>query len=217
MQNIDLLCDQLLAEKEQLPFKQVIFGCGGLVFILLLISLADGIELYSLQGKKAEFSASWAKVKQATKEIEASFSNTADPALASQVQRLRGEYTERQHLMELLAQPDGAELSGFSGYLDDLAEHNIKGLWFKRIAIAGGGQEITLAGETLKAVSVPRLLIELAKGRGFKGHRFDQFELQNNDKGVLEFLITGPQYQPGVVAESTNFRAPRILNEVSSR
>lgn len=192
MQQVNLLVDELKPTKEALTFRQLMTVWSVFGLLLVLISGWQGLDLWRLNSEKLENEAQVKNVQQANEALKARISTEPDPELKAEVESLRQMQAHQELLVNAVAGYESASEQGFSPYLTDLARHHVKGMWLSQISLADGGARIQLKGETTDPVFVPAFLKQLSQGESFKGHRFDGFELEEQESGLLRFDIMGP-------------------------
>jgi hypothetical protein len=192
MQQVNLLVDELKPAKEALTFRQLMMAWGAFGLLLVLFSGWQGLDVWKLSSQKQENEAQVLSLQKANEKLKARISTEPDPELKAEVESLRLMQAHQELLVNAVAGYESASEQGFSPYLTDLARHHVKGMWLSQISLRDGGARIHLTGETMDPVHVPAFLKQLSKGESFKGHRFDGFELEEQESGLLRFDITGP-------------------------
>jgi len=191
-QQINLLTDDLRRRQEPLTFRHLLVLWGAFGVCLALYTGWDGLSLWQLNSQHELNEEQAAMLARANDALRADFDGRLDPQLQAEVDDLRARQTEQQQLMSLLLGYQSHREEGFSVYLDDLADHTVDGMWLSQIMLEQGGARIHLKGMTTDAIHLPEFLQRLSQGSSFRGHLFDDFEIRQNESGVLEFDITGP-------------------------
>ena len=122
-------------------------------------------------------------------------------AAQSELQALKSAIKFKQNvLQQLKASTDDNQIT-FSQRMAGLGRQNIKGLWLDSISLVGGGQFLSLQGETVESSLVPAYLQKLSKDSVFNGLLFDVLKIQapeETDGDQLNFQITAlPDAQAG--------------------
>ena len=195
-QQVNLLAEELKPRTQPLTPVQLLTVWVALVGILMLVSGTDTLSLWQMTTQRDDASAQWETLRSVNSELKAGVS-AADPILQQEVDLLRKRRSDQRRLMDLLFGYQEKQSEGFSPYLSDLAEHRIDGMWLQQITLKQGGSQIHLNGRTLDPEVVPRFLKQLSLGDSFRGHRFQQFELKENEQGLLEFDISNPEETSG--------------------
>lgn len=199
LQQIDLLVDDLRPARALLDAHQLLAAWVSEFTVLLLIGGYLMFTVHALKNEEAGLSNQLESLKQATAVIQSSFNGQVDPKLVEEVTELRQRVQGQQQLAAQLSDGHRMQRTGFSGYLEDLAQNHVDGLWFTHMRFETGGQQILLKGKTTKALYVPKLLKKLANNSHFIGHEFDRFELRadtTGDQRAIDFSITGPAPAP---------------------
>jgi len=193
IQNVDLLSGELRPRPEHLTLRQLVTIWMAFAGLLVSVSFWHGISTWRLAAEQADKQALWQALEQTNASLRATLNERASVDLVTEVETLRQRLENRALLMNVVERYEQTSERGFSPYLEDLASRRVEGLALTRITFSDGGSHILLAGETAAAINVPRLLKRLAESGSFRGHRFDDLELQALETGLLEFAITGPK------------------------
>lgn len=193
MQQADLLVPELQPRREHLTLNQLLVIWGAFVAVLLVISSWEGIRAWRLATEQAQMQEHFQELARTNEALRSSFSTTPEPELITEVEELRERFRNQALMVNAVEDYEHASDEGFSGYLRDLAAQHVEGLALSRIELRDGGSRILLSGETEAPVNVPLFLKRLSQGESFRGHRFDGFELEALDSGLLRFDITGPE------------------------
>lgn len=196
-QQVNLLTEEVKPRIQPMTFPQLMGAWAAMVGLLLLVSGGDGLSLWELASQHEDTTAQWRTLRDANSLLKARVSEHADPALRMEVENMRERRAEQRRLMDLLFGYESTQSDGFSRYLSDLAEFRVKGMWLRQITLNQGGARIHLSGSTTNPEVIPLFLKQLSRGASFRGHRFQNFELRENDEGVLEFDISDPEVSSG--------------------
>ena len=192
-QQVNLLSDELKPRSDPLQFKQLLLAWAGFSFLLILMTGWDGAGLWMLNAEQEQASERLGQLRRVNADLQATTRTTPDAGLQEEVDELRARQAEQIQLLALLAGYGTGETTGFSSYLNDLADHRVNGLWLSRIVLEESGRRIRLKGLTTDPVNLPVFLQGLSAGESFRGHQFDDFGLQEVESGLLEFDIAGPE------------------------
>jgi len=199
LQQINLLADDLRPVRALLDTHQLLAAWVSEIVLLGVIAGYLAFNVHALKNAEAGLSSQLESLKQATAVIQSSFNGQVDPNLVNEVTELRQRVQGQEQLAAQLSDGHRIQRTGFSGYLEDLAQNHVDGLWFTHMRFETGGQQILLKGRTMKALYVPQLLKKLASNSHFIGHEFDRFELRADTTGdhrAIDFSITGPAPGP---------------------
>lgn len=192
-QQVNLLNDDLLPQREPLGFGHLLAAWAVFGVALVLFSSWEGFGIWRMTTQLTETQSQWELLEASNEQLKQEQASRADGGLREEVESLRTARAEQEQLMLLLKDYQTDQANGFSGFLNDLADHQVKGMWLSQIRFDQGGRRIQLKGLTTDPVHVPQFLVALSKGHSFNGHRFDGFELQEIESGLLEFVINGPE------------------------
>ena len=194
-QQVNLLTDDLKPKRDPLSLGQLLSLWGAFAAVLVVFSGWGGASLWQLADEEAEKREQWRLLQKTNEQLKSSTSETADPTLEAEVTALKSNRADQERLMAALMHYHTDQAHGFSHYLNDLAEHQVDGMWLSRITLSDGGGRIQLQGVTLDPQHLPLFLRELSKGEAFNGHRFDELTLEETDDGLLEFDLVGPDLE----------------------
>ncbi len=195
-QQVNLLTEDIRPARQHLTFRQLGGMWAAFVVVLLSYSGWQALDLWRLDQARADAGSQLELLRAANVKLSAVAPPVVDPELEREVTALRELHYARQRVMALVENYQDEQVTGFSGYLDDLADHRVSGMWLSTISFKSGGQWIQLKGVATHPDNVPAFLQQLSAGDSFDGHRFDAFELKEIDTGLLEFDIGGPE-KPG--------------------
>lgn len=116
---------------------------------------------------------------------------TVNKLLQRELQQLVERRNSDAGLLNMLQNRIESHHGGFSGYLEGLATQSLPEVWLTRIQVADSGMTLSLAGKTLQAEAVPRLLQRLQSETIFLGRSFQVMELVRRDEldPVLDFRL----------------------------
>lgn len=196
-QEINLFSEDMLPQRTHFNARDTITVWGVCLALLACLSLWDFIDRQSLLEVRDGLNTQLISVVQLTQNMREEIEPSDISALEEDVKKLTRERDQAMRLLSILQQGELAQgalfqTQGFSGYLRELAIHHVDGMWLTEIHLSRGGEQIQLAGKTLKATHVPRFLSLLSNGEKFHGHKFEHFEIVESDSDVLRFSMQGP-------------------------
>ncbi len=178
IQNVNLFQPQFHPKKEPLPFSQwlfvllfVIATFGGLSWLKLtqiekieqqVLSLDDQHQTLMTQLSNVAMSNNASK-KKAVKESE----------IADKEKDLKA----RRELVSTLSGGKYGSTDGFSDYLSALARQRVEGTWITGLSVQKGGDQLAIAGSSLKPELAPIYLQNLSNEKAFSGKTFSVLEL----------------------------------------
>ena len=192
-QQVNLLSDDLLPQREPLGFGHLVAAWTALGVVLALFSGWESLDIWRMASQLTETRDQWELLEASNEQLKQEQESRTDSGLRDEVASLRSARAEQEQLVLLLKDYQSDQANGFSGFLNDLADHQVKGMWLSQIRFDQGGRRIQLKGLTTDPNHLPQFLVALSQGHSFSGHRFDGFELQEIESGLLEFVINGPE------------------------
>ncbi len=191
-QQINLYQSSVL-EKRVMLSAPTLFGLlAGAVLVLMVVYLAFLGQVNRLNDELAQIERHQAQASQRLAEIQQQYPPRQESQLLKQqLARLTAERDARRPLVALLEAGLG-EAGGFSAQVEGLAIQSLPGVWLRRIEIAAGGGQVTLAGSSLDPELVPRLVGRLAGEPVFSGLEFSRFELERTEQRpeAIDFLLS---------------------------
>jgi len=194
-QQINLLDRGFRRAAAVLPVRQLAALFLAAVAGLTAYYFAERSRLEALEQRVAHLEADYSQQQAGVKRSGDRAREGAD--LDRRIARLTAERRAKGHVLNLLAGRAVGNTDGFSAYLEGLARQTQSGVWLRRIAIRGGGNDLTLAGSALDPKLVPRYLKRLSAQAPYKGTAFRTFKMsRRTDAGPsVDFAVgtAGPQ------------------------
>ncbi len=193
VQEINLLQDDLRPAADPLSARRAALGLGFLAVLLLIYTLLNFMNFHASRQALDAARAELARLDQALAEARVKYPPRArDAGLADRVARLSMQVAHKRRVLDTLSGRTFGNTRGFAEHLAGLARQRLEGVWLTRVAIAAGGTEIALAGNTLEPELVPRLLQRLSAEAAFSGTGFRQFLMERSETvaGAIRFEIT---------------------------
>jgi len=178
--------EPMLSARRQAQLLGVIAGVWVVAFMVLLFDQrAQKNELDQVRSQQAQTEQ---QLTAASAEIQRLMT---DPTLANDVSALKEKVAFRKQVIARIGSMDPTTAQGFAGHLKGLARQSLSGLWFTRIDLSNGGQEMALVGKTRKPEYLPQYIQRLSEEMIFKGQQFRVFRLSTPEKsnGILDFEI----------------------------
>ena len=175
-QQVNLLSDDLLPRREPLGFAHLLAAWAVFGWCCVLFSGWEGVRrLADGDRSSPRLSPSGNCSKRPMNSSKQEQASRADGGLRDEVESLRTARAEQQQLMALLKDYQTGQANGFSGFLDDLADHQVKGMWLSQIRLDQGGRRIQLKGLTTDPVHVPAVPGGAVEGPQFQRSSFRRF------------------------------------------
>ncbi len=145
----------------------------------------------SLQDELVTLRMQFEETTETVEKLEATVANLTDSKKDQQrLQHLKRLFISKQSaLIELSTMVRGND-TGLSSYYSALARKNIEPIWFEKIDIYSGGQQMTLLGQTSDAKYIPGFVSSLNEESAFDGVNFKLFRVQKHDNdSSLNFIL----------------------------
>lgn len=108
----------------------------------------------------------------------------------AQLSFLNKRYNNKQTSLDELSSLIKGNNKGLSDYFSALARKNIDAIWFNKIDVSDGGQQLLLEGKTKDARFIPQFIAALKKETVFSGINFKLFNAQlNEEDGLVHFIL----------------------------
>ncbi len=191
-------------QKFVLPFTfyYVIRGFG--VFILML-GLTTSYDLIKHFITKKEFQK--LGKEHAEKEVKLQVIAKQVPEertrneIVNDIQLLEAEKKEKIDTIALLMSESNRKVSGFSIYLDFLANHTVPGVWLTKFSFKDNGNNLVFKGKALKAENVTQLITSLSSGSVFSGKTFEMFKVEADPAlAYVDFILQSKNSTEGVAS-----------------
>ncbi len=108
----------------------------------------------------------------------------------AQLTFLNKRYSSKRTSLDELSSLIKGNNKGLSGYFSALARKNIDAIWFGKIDVSDGGQQLLLEGKTKDVRTIPQFIAALKKEAVFSGINFKLFNAQlNEEDGLVHFSL----------------------------
>lgn len=185
---------QPIFRRQPVTFSfNVVLGLS--LFALLLMGALYGFALWqteNLQRQRTELESRHQALEQRVAEMAQKLPRpTVNKLLERELEQLVERRKAGAELLQMLQTRIESNPEGFSGYVEGLSRRSDPELWLTRIQVADAGATLDLAGRTLRADAVPRLLQQLQSETAFSGKSFQVMELVRRDEfdPSLEFRL----------------------------
>ncbi|MCP9338621.1 PilN domain-containing protein [Stutzerimonas xanthomarina] len=191
MQNINLYQRERRSGGGPRP-RQMQLGAALVIAVLAIHGAWQGWQLHAAGQAAVSAEQQAAQAEARLDVVKADFREPMlDPQLPLQLAKREAENRELQRLADHLKTLDAQRSSGFSGLLQGLADrHPPQGLWLTRIRLQAGGDELALQGLTHDQELLPLYLQSLGQSSAFSGREFARFDLQRDDRDLLQFRLS---------------------------
>lgn len=191
-QQVNLFHPIFRTPKTVFSLRAILLVLGVLLAGLGLVTMATQWKHGVLQNERQQLEARRAQATQRLQSLNDNLGpRQSDPLLAEQLADLQAVRQQKLESLQVLSQGNVDESSGFSSYLDALAQRRIKGLWLNNILIDDGGLSLTLAGRTHHQALVPAYLELLAQEQVYAGKQFAELRLDRvADSEDFNFVLS---------------------------
>ena len=121
----------------------------------------------------------------------------------TQLTFLKTMYQQKKASLDELSLMINANNYGLSDYFAALARKNIDAVWFNKIEVAQGGQQLLLEGKTRDARSIPQFMATLKEEPIFSHIKFRLFDASLNEKDGLLYFTLHTEKQSDLQSDKT--------------
>ncbi len=191
MQQINLYLPEFQPNREPLRSIHMLWGMLVFIGLLLLISYfsAHGNRLLAEQVEKSRTQLEQLK-KQATQlEQQRPTNNIVD--LDAQLLHLSHELSRRDQVLQVIANKNLGNNTGFSAYLQALGRQSLSSVSLEAFSLLAGGSYLEFAGKARSVDQVPLYIQRLRNEPVFIGAAFGVLHAQSqkNNAGVFDFSL----------------------------
>ena len=191
-QQVNLFHPIFRTPKTVFSLRAILLVLGVLVAGLGLLYLATQWKHQILQNESVQLEARRAQATQRLQSLSDDLGpRQNDPALAERLAELQATRQQKMESLQVLAQGNLDDSTGFASFLDGLAQRRIRGLWLSDIRIDDGGRSLTLAGRTHHQALVPSYVELLAQEPVYAGKQFAELRLDRlGDSDNFNFVLS---------------------------
>jgi hypothetical protein len=198
MQQVNLYLPELRPNREPLRAIHMLWGCVGLMVLLLLFTVFSVFQNRRLEAKLVE---SQAATKTILQQVDLLAKNKPAQSSADLDARLEQLQTSMQRHMQILAMIQHQDLGndkGFSAQLNALAEASLSSVSLESFSLQKGGSYAELSGKTSSADQIPLYLQRLRNDPSFEKVAFGVLNVSREEGGnALQFSLTRAQNAAG--------------------
>ncbi|MBV1907043.1 MAG: hypothetical protein KUG75_13290 [Pseudomonadales bacterium] len=197
-QEINLYSTDLLPPRVVFNLSDAAIVCSLFLALLVILTIWDHLDKNALLESRDELRSQLESISNLTEKVRAASDIGRLPSIKHEIGTLTQERNKFIHLLSSLVNIETSSGGQFSGYMRELAESRVDGVWLTSIRLKHGGAHIALEGKMLKASLLPDFLNQLSSGTQFHGHKFEQFEIVSEEPSVLGFSMQGPYQDVGI-------------------
>jgi len=187
--SINLLQPELLPEKALITLPRVVGVWGIALIVMFALSYFTGIQVESLSAKNQTLSQS---VKNNEKQVEMLekqvAAKKADPQLVMQLDSLKLIMLNKKALHNHLTNKNLTNVKGYSSTMSELSQYHHRDVSLTNVQI--DSQNVTMSGIARTPEDVPEWLTGFKDSPSFKGQKFKQFKLTENENKITEFKVS---------------------------
>jgi len=191
-QQINLYQPIFRAQRKVFSALALLQVCVAVLAGLLLIYGYGRWQIVDLEKALARLEVQQVASVQRVEELNQRFAVKAkDPRLESEIAQLGTQIAGKQTVLQSFAGNAAGNTTGFSKYLEGLAQQHLEGMWLTGITISEGGRVLTLTGSTLAPELVPAFLQQLSKEPVFAGIEFKTLVMERpqTDTARVDFTL----------------------------
>lgn len=168
----------------------------GVVIVALALLYGWGVwQTHNLQSRVLALQAQQTRASTTLERLEANLAaRQPSAALTQALTAATQDRAARRALLETLSTRSHPNGAGFADLLAGLARTHVAGLWLTDIVLGNGGENISLAGATMRSSLVPELVRKLADAPAYAGVEFKRLQIRRDDeahgRAHLSFLLS---------------------------
>lgn len=173
------LCNPLFRKQEKY------FSAATMMQSLAIILVATLLFYAYLRYQSADLVQQAQKMAQRQTDAQQKLSQAAatmgarkpSPVLVDNVAQAEQAIRAQQMVLDLLAQGELGNQTGFSVYFQALSRQTINGLWLTGFELIGAGSQISINGRALQAELIPQFINKLKLEPSFAGAHFTALDI----------------------------------------
>ncbi len=182
-QRINFYQDLFRKPEIRFPFQQMLLVWGGMLAVLLVVTLLDYVRTQALRGQAERVQVNHDRMAAAVNQLTEQVAKLVlDPVLEKQAASLRETLDGKRRFLAALKIQGDTHQNHFSSVLDGLANLDARAIWLTRIQIRSPGPELSLTGMTTDARAVPDYLAMLRNEAVFDGVQFRMLNVERTEE-----------------------------------
>lgn len=173
-QQINLYLSEFRVKKD--PLTPLLMGqvLGGILVVMLLVTSYDVVARWRLNSELAELRDVLREETQKTSELDDVLARRSqNTSLTQRLDQAEEQLDSSRQIRDFLSQTKLGNVVGFSEYFKDISRASIEGLSVTEFSFSEGGEQVTLSGQVVDSVMVPRYVSKLeASNSALKDHLF---------------------------------------------
>ncbi len=161
-QQINLYLPEFRVKKEALTALLMGQILGGVLVAMLLVSAFDLYTRWSLNSEIADLRQILQQETRKTSELDEVLARRSqNSALTDRLDQAEAKLDSSRQIREFLSETKLGNVDGFSEYFKDISRASIEGLSVTSFEFSQGGESVTLSGQAIDSVMVPRYVSKL--------------------------------------------------------
>lgn len=192
-QRINLYLPEFRVKKDALT--AVIMGqvLGGVLALMLLLSAYDAYVRWNLQNELAGLQEVLQVETQKTSELDEVLARRSqNNALTERLDQAEAQLESSRQIQNFLSETKLGNVAGFSEYFKDISRASIEGLSVTEFEIREGGEIVTLSGQVVDSVMVPRYVSKLeASNSAIRDQLFSpRISRSDSTSSLFDFVLS---------------------------
>ncbi len=179
-----------------LSVKHIAWCLSGLLVVLLCCSLHSKVQLLRDTEKLQLLEQQQQNIAKQVINLEVTIPKQArSENLMRAVHVLQQRLQRRQQIQQHIRSLIGSNMYGFGGYLLDLAQYAVQGVWLRELYIDTGDTNIVLRGGAQDSNAVTEYMQRLSSAHYFKNKRFSMLDIKRASKvaNQVDFVVRTQQ------------------------
>ncbi len=166
IQQINLYLPEFKVKKDPLTAQLMLQVLGGVVAIMLLVSLYDIFSRWQLNRELSDLQETLIEETRKTDELDEVLARRSqNTELSDRLDRAESRLESSRQIRDFLSDTTLGNVAGFSEYFKDLSRASIDGLSITEFSFSNGGRTVRIAGEVVDSAMVPRYVENIARGQ----------------------------------------------------
>lgn len=161
-QQINLYLPEFRVKRD--PLSALLMGqiLGGILAVALVITAYDVVSRWRLNAELADLREVLREETQKTNELnEVLARRSQNASLTERLDQAEDRLDSSRQIRDFLSTTKLGNVVGFSEYFKDISRASIEGLSVTEFSFREGGEQVTLSGQVIDSVMVPRYVSKL--------------------------------------------------------
>ena len=181
-QQINLYLPEFRVKKDALTAALMGQILGGVIAVMLLVSAYDLFARWSLNSELADLREVLQEETRKTGELDEVLARRSqNNALTDRLDAAEAQLDSSRQIRDFLSQTKLGNVVGFSEYFKDISRASIEGLSVTEFEFSQGGEKVTLSGQVIDSVMVPRYVSKLEASNSALKHQLFSPRIARSD------------------------------------